>query len=274
MTHPRPGLTRSAFRCSREIVAFFALAGLLWLAGAVQSQAPPAAPPQSPTVPPAGADPVGNILSEARESFARVRDYMGTLVKQERVNGQLQPEQFITLRVRQQPFSVHLKWQGPRQFVGQEAAYVAGKNNGQMRAKGSGLISVVGVISLDPTDPRALKQSRHAITDTGIGNLIEKVARGQEADRALAPGQVKVTLREFQFQQRPCIGLETVHLVNAGQTYCHRSLVLFDKELKMPVRFEAYDWPPAGQAAGELLECYSYIDLKFNVGLTDAAFGF
>ena len=42
----------------------------------------------------------------------------------------------------------------------------------------------------------------------------------------------------------------------------------------MPVRFEAYDWPPADQSVGELLECYSYVDLKFNVGLTDAAFGF
>jgi hypothetical protein len=263
MTHPRPAL------------ALLALAGLLSLAGAVRSQAPPAAaPPQPPTSPQPGGDPVGQIIAEARTSFGRVRDYTGTLVKQERVNGQLQPEQFIAVRVRQQPFSVHLKWQGPKQFVGQEAAYVAGKNNGQMRAKGSGLISVVGVISLDPTDPRALKQSRHAITDSGIGNLIEKIARGHEADRAAPPGQVKVTLREYQFQQRPCIGLETTHPTNTGQTYCHRSLVLFDKELKMPVRFEAYDWPAAGQSAVELLECYSYIDLKFNVGLTDAAFGF
>jgi Protein of unknown function (DUF1571) len=41
------------------------------------------------------------------------------------------------------------------------------------------------------------------------------------------------------------------------------------------VRFEAYDWLAAGgNPQGELLECYSYIDLKFNVGLTDAAFGF
>jgi hypothetical protein len=40
------------------------------------------------------------------------------------------------------------------------------------------------------------------------------------------------------------------------------------------VRFEAYDWPKAGgPAGGDKLECYSYIDLKFNVGLTDAAFG-
>ena len=47
----------------------------------------------------------------------------------------------------------------------------------------------------------------------------------------------------------------------------------FDKELKLPVRVEVYDWPtPNGNPKGELLECYSYINLKFNLGLTDAAF--
>ena len=40
----------------------------------------------------------------------------------------------------------------------------------------------------------------------------------------------------------------------------------------MPVRVEVYDWPTAnGNPKGELLECYSYINLRFNLGLTDAA---
>jgi hypothetical protein len=39
------------------------------------------------------------------------------------------------------------------------------------------------------------------------------------------------------------------------------------------VRAEVYDWPAKkGNPNGELLECYSYVNLKFNVGLTDAAF--
>src|SRR5262245_53781165 len=222
MTHPRPGLSRSAFRCSREIVAFFTTAGLLSLAGGVHSQAPPAAPPQSPTVPHSGADPVGNILAEARASFGRVNDYMGTLVKQERVGGQLQPEQFITLRVRQQPFSVFLKWQGPKQFDGQEAAFVFGKNNNKMRAKAAGLAGVVGPLSLDPTDPRALKQSRHAITETGLGHLIETVAHGYDLERRLPPSQVQTRFADYAFQQRPCTRMETVHLANNGQFYCYR----------------------------------------------------
>jgi hypothetical protein len=38
------------------------------------------------------------------------------------------------------------------------------------------------------------------------------------------------------------------------------------------VRYESYDWPrtPGGQP--ELIEEYTYLNLKFNVGLTDADF--
>jgi hypothetical protein len=214
------------------------------------------------------------LLADARASFTRVKDYMGTLVKEEKVGGQLQPEQYIAIRVRQQPFSVYLKWTGPKQFEGQEAVYVAGKNNNKMQAKTTGIAGALGFVSLDPTDPRALKQSRHAITESGIGHLIETLTRGYQMEGQFPPGQVTRTYREFMFQQKPCIGMETVHRVNNGQFYCHRTVVYFDKAMKLPVRFEAYDWPTAGgPAGGDKLECYSYIDLKFNVGLTDAAFG-
>jgi hypothetical protein len=242
---------------------------------------PPAAGPngiqpasQSIPMPQPPMDPGAQLLADARASFTRVKDYMGTLVKEERVGGQLQPEQYIAMRVRQQPFSVYLKWTGPKQYEGQEAAFVAGKNGNRMRAKGTGLAGAFGFVSLDPNDSRAMKDNRHAITETGVGHLIDKLSRGRETERQLPPGQVQVSYREFMFQQKACSGMETIHRVNNGQFYCYRTVVYFDKTTKLPVRFEAYDWPTAGgPPGGEKLECYSYIDLKFNVGLTDAAFG-
>jgi hypothetical protein len=219
-------------------------------------------------------DPAAQLIADAKLSFSRVKDYMGTLVKEERVGGQLQPEQYISFRIRQQPYSVYLKWTGPKQFDGQEAMYVAGKNGDKLKARAAGLIGAVGFVSLDPTDPRALKQSRHTITDTGIGHLIESITHCHEIERQAPSGQVQTTYREFAFQGKQCVGMETVHKVNNGQFYCYRSVVYFDKQTKLPVRFEAYDWPTAGgPAGGDKLECYSYVDVKFNVGLTDAAFG-
>jgi hypothetical protein len=223
---------------------------------------------------PPNPEPISQLIADARTAMRNIRDYTGTLVKQERINNQLQPEQFVDMKIRQQPFSVALKWTSPKQYVGQEAYFVLGKSNNEMKAKGTGLASIAGLVSMPPNDPRALKHSRHSITETGIGNLIETIARSAELERRLPTSQIKVTFADYAFQQRPCTRMEAIHLVNNGQFYCYRCVVYFDKELKLPVRMEAYDWPTAGgNANGELIECYSYINLKFNVGLNDAMFG-
>lgn len=232
-----------------------------------------AAAPARPQTP-ATHEQAAQLIAEARTSFSRVRDYMGTLVKQERVNGQLLPEQFIDFHIRQQPFSVHLKFTAPKQFAGQEAFFVVGKNNNEMKAKGTGLAALAGFVSLPTNGPVAMKNSRHSITETGIGNLIETIARSYELERQAPTDQVKVTFADYAFQQRTCTRIEVTHLTNTGQFYSYRIVIYIDKEMKLPVRFEAYDWPTAGNPNGDLLECYSYINLKFNVGLTDAAFGY
>jgi hypothetical protein len=216
---------------------------------------------------------VGQLISEAKASFARIRDYTGTLVRQERIGDQLQPEQFIQIRIRQQPYSVHLHWLSPRNLKGQEAIFITGKNNNEIRAKGAGFLAIAGYVSLPTNDPRVMKKSRHPITDTGIGNMLEVISRSYEVARRLSPGQVRVSFADYAFQQKPCTRMEVVHHEFHPQLYCYRCVVYFDKDTKLPVRVEVYDWPAAnGNPNGELLECYSYINLKFNVGLTDAAF--
>src|SRR5829696_5321541 len=143
---PRNKEVTSMFHTRTAALGVVALTGLgvLTLSGAGQ---PPA--PQPSLAPPTGVvqasqtavpvqtqvDPSAQLIADARASFSRVKDYMGTMVKEERVAGQLQPEQYIAFRIRQQPFSVYLKWTGPKQFEGQEATYVAGKNGNKMRAK-------------------------------------------------------------------------------------------------------------------------------------------
>ena len=49
-------------------------------------------------------------------------------------------------------------------------------------------------------------------------------------------------------------------------------VVYVDKETKLPVRFEAYDDPKPGATTGELLEAYSFTDLKFNTGIGENVF--
>ncbi len=216
----------------------------------------------------------GRLIADAQTSFGRVRDYSGLFYRQERVNGQMQPEQTIQLRVRQQPFSVHMKWLGPQKLIGQEAYYVAGKNNNQVKVKGAGaLLGAVGFLSFDPKDPKIMSTNRHPITEAGIGNLIDQLVQGHESEKRQSPDQSVLSFAEFKFLNRPVTKMESAHRTNNGQFYCHRTVVFIDKDTKLPVRFEAYDWPrQGGTPNGDMLECYSFVDVKFNLGLNDSAF--
>src|SRR5204863_5478443 len=107
-----------------------------------------ASPGQVTPQEPSPIEQVGQWLAEAKASFAGIRDYTAMVVRQERIGGQLQPEAFIDVRIRQQPFSVCLKWTSPKQLAGQEAIFITGKNNNEIRAKGAGFLAVAGYVSL------------------------------------------------------------------------------------------------------------------------------
>jgi hypothetical protein len=48
--------------------------------------------------------------------------------------------------------------------------------------------------------------------------------------------------------------------------------IWLDREWNVPVRFESWEWPEAAGAEPVLLEQYSYLQLKFDQGLTDRDF--
>jgi hypothetical protein len=212
------------------------------------------------------------LLAESRKSFEGVRDYVCTLVKRERVRGTLQPEHVMTFAVRNRPFSVLLRWQSPKSVAGQEVCYVAGRNKGMMRVHPVGLAGVVGFVSVDPTDPRALKDNRHPVTEAGLGNLLESVARHWDLERRWNATVVRIA--DGEFNHRPCTWVETVHPDRAAGTfYGYRCVLGLDKATHLPVASAAYDWPrTGGDPGGDLLESYSYLDLRCNVGLGDEIF--
>lgn len=213
--------------------------------------------------------PTGNIdllgiwISAARDTFSRVRDYQCTLSKRERIDGTLQDEQVAIMKVRSQPFSVHVKFTSPRLIAGKEASYVTGRNNGMMKARSGGALALVGYVTLDPRDPKALRGTRHSITEAGIGNLIDQLAAAHSQEKKR---DVQVTVAEVKVGGCQCVRFEVNDAGADGVGQQARTLIYFDKEINLPIRYEAY------KRSGELVECFSYTDLRFNVGLTDAAF--
>jgi outer membrane lipoprotein-sorting protein len=47
-----------------------------------------------------------------------------------------------------------------------------------------------------------------------------------------------------------------------------------DNEWKIPVRYAAFNWPEAQGSEPEVIEEYTYQNVKINVGLTDKDFDF
>src|SRR5581483_2769454 len=199
---------------------------------------------------------------------AAIRDYTCTLVTRENVRGVLQEENSIAFKLRTQPFSVNMRWLSPRNVQNQEVSFVLGRNNNRMRVKRPGFSKVVGFVSVDPKDHRVFEHSRHDIYEAGIGSLIEQTIQHWEIERKLNKTQVQVA--DYTFE-KPCLRIETARAERRPEFYCYRSVLYLDKETKLPVRNENYDWPrPGGPEGGDLLESFSYVRLQFNVGLTDA----
>ena len=60
-----------------------------------------------------------------------------------------------------------------------------GCNGGQICVRSSGLLGTVGFVSLDTNDPEGSgENSRHSITEAGIGNILSRFGDGWNMDRA------------------------------------------------------------------------------------------
>ncbi|HZV04331.1 MAG TPA: DUF1571 domain-containing protein [Gemmataceae bacterium] len=261
--------------------------GLVLLgAGQPPSSAPPPSQPSAPepmdpastkSLPQQQASPMDEpvrLIHEAQQAYQNVRDYACLLIKRERINGVLpNADAVMEMKVRTQPFSVYLRFIQPRTEAGQEVCYVAGRNDGKMRVRPKGVLgSFAGFVSLDPNDPRARQTSKRSITEAGIGNMIERFARAWENERRQnLTTQVRVA--EYEYNRRRCTRVETIHPDNGnGHFLYYRDVVYFDKETHLPIRLEFYDWPRQAGDSGQLVEVYSFANMRLNVGLGDDVF--
>jgi hypothetical protein len=254
-------------------------------AAAVQVANPPSpvAPGQAaPGAAPAAQAPANpydmplRLVNEAARTYQQVQDYTCTLIQQERIKGILQPENVMLMKFRVQPFSVYMRWMAPRQMVGQEVCFVKGRNNDMMRVHATGLLrGAIGFISIHPRDPRVLEHSRHTIEEAGMGNLIAQLQQDWLRGRQTNYNKTQVRLAEFKYDNRPCTRVELIALERSQQFYCYRALVYFDQQTHLPVRMECYDWPrQGGPPDGDLIESFSYANLRLNVGLGEADFNY
>ena len=219
------------------------------------------------------ADPLGTLLSEARTAHGKLRDYTGTFTRQERVNGTLSAEQVGEIKARVNPYGVHVRFLRPESLVGMEVGYSAAKRDGKVRYRATGVAAKYGVLKLEPNDPKFMADNRHPATEWGIGPMIEVIAAAIAREKSLN-NPVEVFTSDYQFAHHNVVRYEILMRRPHALRYAAKMVVFLDKETKLAMRFEAYDEPKAGAATGEVLEVYSFTDLKYNTGVGENTFDF
>jgi hypothetical protein len=209
-------------------------------------------------------------IAECQKKFQTVTDYTCIFYKRERINQRLTPLNVMAMKERVRPKSIYFRFEDP--YRGREAIYVEGRNQGRILAHDVGFTKfLAGTMELEPTSSRAMEDNRHPIFEAGIGALIDTVARRWVGE--LSPDESVVRFDPaMMVGDRRCLLIESIHPARQPQFLFHKVRLFIDSELNLPIRFEAYDWPKHKGAPAELVEEYSYTELKLNVGLGEMDF--
>lgn len=202
-------------------------------------------------------------LTEAEAAYDKVTSYIAVFHKQQRIAGKLLPEETILLKFRK-PSSLYMKWvEAP--FKGSELLYVPGWNGNRIRAHRGGLLRFI-TRNLDPNDPGLMAGNLRPVTSTGIGYLLETVAKNIR--KAIKAGELTFSEHgQETVYGRTTQVLEVTFPKEKATDYdgC-RFVINQDIERKIMIRIRIYD------RDDRLVENYGYEKLDLGASLADADF--
>jgi hypothetical protein len=169
------------------------------------------------------------------------------------------------------PLSVYMYFLKPESIKGREVMYVEGRNNGKLVAHEANFLRNLGNVWLAPDGAIAMRGQLYPITEVGIENLVLKLIERGEKERSLGQCNVEF-IRNAKINGRPCTVLQITHPDKKPCYEFNIAQVFIDDELNVPIRYAAYAWPSKPGGKPEVIECYTYLNLKLNVGLTEDDF--
>ena len=213
--------------------------------------------------------PAIELAKQSQAVLNNVQDYEATLIKRERVNGQLLAQR-IAMKTRARPFSVYMKFEEPH--AGREVLYVHGKNNNQLAVhEASGLTALVGTVNLDPAGTTAMAENRHPITHVGMHNMLILLLKQWDLESKYGEIDVKF-YPNAKLGNAQCEVIEASHPQKRNQFEYQSTRLYIEKQSRLPIRIENYDFPAAPGGEPLLAEEYTYLNVKANLGLADADF--
>jgi hypothetical protein len=206
-----------------------------------------------------GADASALALLEAMEpAYARVSAYTARFIRQEVVGGRLRPREEALLKF-QRPHHLYLRWiDGPP--TGREMLYPADAE-GRVLVHEPGMLTRLFSALLAPDSAHVLRESRHPVTDIGIGRLVTLIL--ENARRGLHDGHLAIVERGLSTESgRPERRLElTFSRATEAGYYAPRVVVGIDVDTQLPVTATIFD------AQGRMVEDYAYRDIRVNAPL-------
>ncbi len=211
---------------------------------------------------------------KAREVLKGVKDYEALFTKRELIGRRLQATT-MHLKLRQEPFSVYLKFQGAN--AGREVIFVEGRNKDKQNRDNLfvhevGIRAIVGTLSLLPDGPQAMDGNRYPVTMIGMKSLLDKIIKQWEAEGKL--GEIKA--QKYPEAKLPsgedCVAYESMHPAPRNQFPFHITRLWIDKKTGMPIRVEQLGFPQQGDKTPPVIEEYTYSKIRTNVPLADVDF--
>jgi hypothetical protein len=248
-----------------------ALVLLLSLAPTLQAEDTPAKHPLLPLL---------ELTEQRLRSLDAVQDYTCTVVKRERIEGRLQEAQTMFVKLRQEqarggqvmvPLAVYIRYLSPTELEGREVIYVQGANGGKMIVRKGGPRFAHVTVAVAPDAPAAFRDNNHPITEIGFRSMLLQLLRYGREDLNYGECEVKY-YTGAKINGRVATVAEIVHPVRRSHFQYHKAQVFIDDQLQLPVRFVVYDWPAQDGGNPPLIEEFTVVDIKLNVGLADAEF--
>lgn len=228
---------------------------------------------------------MNEVLKMARSAqehlAATLDDYTARLVKQEMDrDGNLTPESEMMVKVQtrlrgdaeEAPLRVYLRFTSPESINGREVLWAEDLNEGKMAVHEVGLLFSLKTLWLDPAGIIAMQGQRYPITEIGLVRLVEQLIERGEKDRDNP--DVSVTLTEghpFDNLKTQFIRVERSKPSGEPDDFSLAEIVI-DPARQLILSYRSFGWPQQEGAAPPLLESYTYLDVKTNLGLTDADF--
>jgi hypothetical protein len=216
--------------------------------------------------------PLVPALALARQSLAelqKVQDYEATFTKREWV-GQQFVVQSMYMKLREQPFSVYLKFNEPN--AGREILYVKGQNQNMLLAhEGRGIASLLGTVSLPLNDEKIRAENRYPITDIGMRRILELLIERWEKEAMYGEIEVKY-FPNAKLGNIACEVVEASHPTPRNQFPFHITRMYLDQQTRYLVRVENFAFPRKPGEAPAVVEEYTFTNVRVNRGFTDADF--